>query len=91
MPRDISEMCLNHKLSGVEGIYDQHTYYPERRQALETCVQFLMACEQSRADGSALAHARSLAASTLSRQEASSRGRAISVAVGCEPNFARHG
>jgi integrase len=31
VPRDISEMCLNHKLTGVEGIYDQHTYYPERR------------------------------------------------------------
>jgi integrase len=44
-PRDISEMCLNHKLPGVEGIYDQHTYYPERRQALLTWVQFLMACE----------------------------------------------
>ncbi len=27
VPRDISEMCLNHKLSGVEGIYDQHTYF----------------------------------------------------------------
>ena len=26
VPRDISEMCLNHKLSGVEGIYDRHTY-----------------------------------------------------------------
>jgi integrase len=25
--RDISEMCLNHKLAGVEGIYDQYTYY----------------------------------------------------------------
>jgi integrase len=45
VPRDISEMCLNHKLTGVEGIYDQHNYYPERRQALLTWVQFLMACE----------------------------------------------
>jgi integrase len=33
VPRDISEMCLNHKLKGVEGIYDQHTYYDERRTA----------------------------------------------------------
>lgn len=32
--RDISEMCLNHKLPGVEGIYDQYTYWPERRDAL---------------------------------------------------------
>lgn len=45
VPRDISEMCLNHKLTGVEGIYEQHTYYAERRQALLTWVQFLMACE----------------------------------------------
>ena len=45
VPRDISEMCLNHKLTGVEGIYDQHTYYPERRQALLTWTQFLMYCE----------------------------------------------
>lgn len=35
VPREISEMCLNHKLPGVEGIYDQHTYYDERRVALE--------------------------------------------------------
>lgn len=45
VPRDISEMCLNHKLTGVEGIYDQHTYYPERRQALLTWVEFLLTCE----------------------------------------------
>ncbi|PZP55806.1 MAG: integrase, partial [Delftia acidovorans] len=45
VPRDISEMCLNHKLTGVEGIYDQHTYYPERRQALQTWMQFLRDCE----------------------------------------------
>ena len=47
VPRDISEMCLNHKLTGVEGIYDQHTYYSERRQALLTWQQFLLACEVS--------------------------------------------
>jgi hypothetical protein len=45
VPRDISEMCLNHKLMGVEGIYDQHTYYPEKRQVLSTWLQFLMACK----------------------------------------------
>ncbi|WP_230417497.1 tyrosine-type recombinase/integrase [Paraburkholderia polaris] len=32
--RDISEMCLNHRLPGVEGIYDIHTYFEERKQAL---------------------------------------------------------
>lgn len=45
VPRDISEMCLNHKLPGVEGIYDQHTYFDERRTALEKWAQFLVACE----------------------------------------------
>lgn len=45
--RDISEMCLNHKLPGVEGIYDQYNYYAERRAALETWTQFLLACERS--------------------------------------------
>lgn len=45
VPRDISEMCLNHKLTGVEGIYDQHNYYAERRQALLTWAEFLVACE----------------------------------------------
>jgi integrase len=34
VPRDISEMCLNHRLSRVEGIYDRHTYFEERREAL---------------------------------------------------------
>lgn len=39
--RDISEMCLNHKLPGVEGIYDQYTYYEERRHALAVWASFL--------------------------------------------------
>jgi integrase len=42
--RDVSEMCLNHKLPGVEGIYDQHTYYDERRHALELWASFIEAC-----------------------------------------------
>jgi integrase len=41
VPRDISEMCLNHKLTGVEGIYDQYTYYEERRSALELWAAYL--------------------------------------------------
>lgn len=40
--------CL--QLTGVEGIYDQHTYYPERRQALLTWLRFLTDCEAG--DGS---------------------------------------
>jgi integrase len=45
VPRDISEMCLNHKLSGVEGIYDRHTYFEERKEALAKWAVFLLACE----------------------------------------------
>ncbi len=45
VPRDISEMCLNHKLSGVEGIYDLHTYFDERKAALEKWARFLLDCE----------------------------------------------
>lgn len=45
--RDISEMCLNHKLPGVEGIYDQHSYYEERRVALESWARFLIKCKDA--------------------------------------------
>ncbi|WP_053293184.1 tyrosine-type recombinase/integrase [Burkholderia pseudomallei] len=39
--RDISEMCLNHKLAGVEGIYDQYTYWDERKAALDLWAAYL--------------------------------------------------
>ncbi|MFP3706201.1 tyrosine-type recombinase/integrase [Paraburkholderia sp. SIMBA_009] len=39
--RDISEACLNHKLAGVEGIYDQYAYWDERKAALELWAMFL--------------------------------------------------
>ena len=42
VPRDISEMCLNHKLRGVEGIYDRYSYWPERRDALEKLANYLV-------------------------------------------------
>jgi integrase len=45
VPRDISEMCLNHKLKGVEGVYDQYAYYDERRDALELWALFLTTCQ----------------------------------------------
>ncbi len=32
---DISERVLGHVISGVEGVYDRHTYLEEKRQALE--------------------------------------------------------
>ncbi|KVN13905.1 integrase [Burkholderia stagnalis] len=49
--RDVSEMCLNHKLPGVEGIYDQYTYYDERREALELWAEFLDLCRRGKSAG----------------------------------------
>nr|WP_299244227.1 site-specific integrase [uncultured Halomonas sp.] len=34
VPGHIAERCLNHKLKGVEGIYDRHDYFDERKGAL---------------------------------------------------------
>lgn len=31
---DVAERCLNHKLKGVEGIYNKHDYFKERKEAL---------------------------------------------------------
>ena len=33
-PGEVAERCLNHKLKGVEGIYNQNDYLEERRVAL---------------------------------------------------------
>lgn len=35
VPSHIAERCLNHKLKGVEGIYNRHDYLNERRDAFE--------------------------------------------------------
>ncbi len=35
VPSHIAERCLNHKLKGVEGIYDRYDYLDERKEALE--------------------------------------------------------
>lgn len=31
----VAELCLNHKLPKIEGIYNQHSYFDERKYALE--------------------------------------------------------
>lgn len=41
----IAERCLNHKIEGVEGIYDRHDYFDQRREALTKWAAFLEACE----------------------------------------------
>ena len=34
----VAERCLNHKLKGVEAIYNQHDYFDERKEALAKLV-----------------------------------------------------
>ncbi|MGZ8943017.1 MAG: tyrosine-type recombinase/integrase [Methylobacter sp.] len=42
----IAERCLNHKIKGVEGIYNRHDYFEERKAALQKLANFLEACER---------------------------------------------
>lgn len=44
--REISEIALNHKLKGMEGIYDVREEIPERRRALAMWADFLLSCEK---------------------------------------------
>lgn len=41
----IAERCLNHKIEGVEGIYDRHDYFTDRREALAKWAALLETCE----------------------------------------------
>jgi integrase len=41
----IAERCLNHKIYGVEGIYNRHAYFNERRDALAKWAAVIDACE----------------------------------------------
>ena len=42
--REISEIALNHKLPGMEGIYDVREEVPERRAAMEAWARFISDC-----------------------------------------------
>lgn len=42
--REISELALNHKMQGMEGIYDVREDIPERREALEIWARFVAKC-----------------------------------------------
>lgn len=46
VPREIAERCLNHKIVGVEGIYNQHAYFDERAEALTKWAERLAAIER---------------------------------------------
>lgn len=37
----VAERCLNHKLKGVEGIYDRYDYLDERREALNNLTNLV--------------------------------------------------
>ena len=46
----IAERCLNHKIKGVEGIYNRHDYFEERKAALNTWASFLTQIERGETD-----------------------------------------
>jgi integrase len=46
----IAERCLNHKIKGVEGIYNRHDYFEERKAALNTWASFLAQIERGETD-----------------------------------------
>ncbi len=44
--REVAERCLGHSLRGVEGTYDRHDYFVERRAALEQWTNLLLDAER---------------------------------------------
>ena len=44
--REVAERCLGHKLRGVEGTYDRHDYFKERRAAHESWTLLLLGIER---------------------------------------------
>lgn len=46
----IAERCLNHKIKGVEGIYNRHDYFEERKAALNAWASLLAQLEKGDAD-----------------------------------------
>lgn len=44
----VAERALNHKLKGVEGIYDRHDFFDERKQALALWASVLEAAERGK-------------------------------------------
>lgn len=46
----VAERCLNHRIKGVEGIYNRHQYFEERKAALAQWANLLTALEQGQDD-----------------------------------------
>lgn len=47
VPSHVAERCLNHKLKGVQGIYDRHDYFDERKTAHQNVADLLEPLFQS--------------------------------------------
>ena len=45
IPPHICERCLNHKIPGVEGVYDRYDYFDERKEALTAWAAVLAGLE----------------------------------------------
>ena len=45
----MAERCLGHKLHGVEGTYDRHDYFKERRAALDQWTDVFVRAERGKA------------------------------------------
>jgi integrase len=56
--REVAERCLGHKLRGVEGTYDRHDYFKERRSALEQWTRLLRSAERGQSKVTELLSAR---------------------------------
>lgn len=46
----IAELCLNHKVKGVEAVYNVHDHFEERRAALFALSDLLAQCEAGKAE-----------------------------------------
>ena len=44
--REVAERCLGHKIGGVEGTYNRHDYFDERREALTQWTSLLLDAER---------------------------------------------
>jgi integrase len=46
----VAERCLNHKVKGVEGIYNRHDYFTERKAGLQTWADLLTDLERDESE-----------------------------------------
>ena len=46
----VAERCLNHAVKGVEGIYNRHDFFDERKDALQQWADLLDVCERGGAE-----------------------------------------